>query len=172
VYRAGVGARAAASTTTASKTPSIELRGNVLEVLEALLAEGRSEAVLALVAKLVSRNSELEARLAKLLSAPRKNEGVSTAQLRLFLESLDARSDEAAGVPESKAADEKLRAASAIDEKKDEERTNPVRQPRLRQPAPPHLRRICAASTTPSPCRRLNAHVRNVARNASAMATT
>jgi transposase len=142
VYSAGVGVKAAASKTTASKTPSVELRGNVLEVLEALLAEGRSEAVLALFAKLVSRNSELELRLAKLLSGPRKNEGVSTAQLKLFLESLDTRSDEAAGAPETKAADEKLRAASAIDEKKDEERTNPARQPRLRQPAPPHLRRI------------------------------
>jgi hypothetical protein len=120
VYRADVGARAAASTTTASKTPSVELRGNVLDVLKTLLAEGQSEAVLALFAKLVSRNSELEARLAKLLSGPRKNEGVSTAQLKLFLESLDARTDEAAGGPSAKAADEKLRAASAIDQKKEE----------------------------------------------------
>jgi transposase len=142
VYRADVGARAAASTTTANKTPSVELRGNVLDVLKTLLAEGQREAVLALFAKLVSRNSELEARLAKLLSGPRKNEGVSTAQLKLFLDSLEARSDEAAGGPQAQAADEKLRAASAIDEKKDEKQTNPARQPRLRQPAPPHLRRI------------------------------
>jgi hypothetical protein len=70
VYRADVSARAAANTTTASKTPSEELRGNVLEVLKTLLAEGHSEAVLALFAKLVSRNSELEARLAKLLHWP------------------------------------------------------------------------------------------------------
>lgn len=135
-------ANAAANPTVAAKSSTEELRGGELEVLQALLAAGRTAEVLALFAKLVSRNSELEARLAKLLSGPRKNEGVSTAQLKLFLESLEERREEAAGTPASTAADEKLRAASGIDEKKEETRTNPARQPRLRQPAPAHLRRI------------------------------
>jgi hypothetical protein len=47
---------------------TVELRGDVLEVLQALLAEGRSNEVVALVTKLVSRNSELEKRLAQVLS--------------------------------------------------------------------------------------------------------
>jgi transposase len=113
-----------------------------MEVLQALLAEGRSDEVMVLFSKLVSRNSELEQRLAKILSGSRKNEGVSTAQLKLFFDALDERAEEAAGGKEAKAADEKLREASGIDGKREEKQTRPPRQPSLRQPAPPHLRRI------------------------------
>jgi transposase len=119
-----------------------ELRGNVLEVLQTLLAEGRTAEVLALVAKLVSRNSELEQRLAKILAGSRKNEGVSTAQLKLLFAALDEQTEEAAGGVEAKAADAKLREASGMDGGGEEKQTRPPRQPALRQPAPPHLRRI------------------------------
>jgi hypothetical protein len=62
----------------------------VLEVLRELLAEGRDEEVLALVSKLVARNSELERRLAQLLLRGRKSERVSSAQLLLLLDQLTA----------------------------------------------------------------------------------
>ena len=56
----------------------------MLDVLRELLTERRDSEVLALVSKLMSRNSELERRLMQMLSHGHKNEGVSTAQLRLF----------------------------------------------------------------------------------------
>ena len=114
----------------------------MLEVLQTLLAEGRTAEVVALVAKLVSRNSELEKRLAKILAGSRKNEGVSTAQLKLFFAALDERTEEAAGGVEAKAADAKLREAADMDGRGEEKQTRPPRQPALRRPAPPHLRRI------------------------------
>ena len=141
MYRGYVSTAQAATATETRTSSTVELRGDVLEVLQALLAEGRSNEVVALFTKLVSRNNELEQRLAKLLSGGRKNEGVSSAQLKLFLESLENLSDEAAGGPEAKAADQKLRDSSGVDEK-EEKQTKPPKQPSLRKPAPPHLRRI------------------------------
>ena len=141
VYRGYVSTAQAATATETRRSSTVELRGNVLEVLQALLAEGRSSEVVALFMKLVSRNSELEKRLAQVLSGGRKNEGVSSAQLKLFLESLETLSDEAAGGPEAKAADQKLRDSSGVDQK-EEKQTKPPKQPSLRKPAPPHLRRI------------------------------
>ena len=67
---------------------------------------------------------------------------MSTAQLKLFLDSLVEHGDEAAGNPDAKAADRRLRDASGIDQKPEEPQTMPARQPPRRQPAPPHLRRI------------------------------
>lgn len=136
-----MGTSAATSTTTVKAAPPAELRGSVLDVLQALLAEGRSAEVIALFTTLVSRNHELEQRLAKLLAGSRKNEGVSTAQLKLFLDALDGRSDEAAGGIEGKTADAKLREASGIDGS-EQRQSKPPRQPSLRQPAPAHLRRV------------------------------
>jgi transposase len=116
----------------------------VLEVLKALLTQGgTAEAVAAqvvvLVAQLVLRNSDLERRLSKLLSRPRKNEGISSAQLKLFLSELAEASEASLA-----AADKKLRAASGIDEDKPKEPMTeaPPRAPRLRRPIPERLRRI------------------------------
>lgn len=118
----------------------------MLDVLRELLAEGRDGAVLTLFSKLVARNGELERRLAQLLSRGHKNEGISTAQLKLFLEALSAQpeGDEAAPVPEIGEANDKLRTASGIDEKSTDEvaTEKPARQPSLRQPPPAHLPRI------------------------------
>ena len=126
---------------TASATPArAERRGQVLDVLRELLAEGRGDEVVALVAKLVARNSELERKLADMLSRGRKNEGVSAAQLLLMLEDLAA-----APVEDLDAANRKLRQASGIDEKKDgaaETETPKKKQPPLRRPLPPGLRRV------------------------------
>jgi cytochrome oxidase assembly protein ShyY1 len=68
VYRGYVSTAQAATATETRTSSTVELRGDVLEVLQALLAEGRSNEVVALVTKLVSRNSELEKRLAQVLS--------------------------------------------------------------------------------------------------------
>lgn len=119
--------------------PKSERRGQVLEVLRELLAQGNHEDVLALVAKLVKRNSELEKQLAEVLSRGKKNEGVSSAQLLLLLEGLVAAPDE----PRQQ-ADEHLRTASGIDEKLTAATAPQAskKQPALRRPLPQHLRRV------------------------------
>lgn len=96
--------------------------------------------VLALVAKLLARNGELERKLADALTRGRKNEGVSAAQLLLMLEGLAA-----APVEDLEAANRQLRQASAIDEERDEAaeaEPQPRKQPPLRRPLPPELRRV------------------------------
>jgi transposase len=111
----------------------------VLEVLRELLSEGRDEEALAVVSKLVARNSELERRLAQLLSRGRKSERVSSAQLLLLLGQLGTQAEK-----ELDEANQKLRDASGIDNKKEQEpKTEPRRrQPPLRRPIPPNLRRV------------------------------
>jgi transposase len=137
------------SPTTTSNTESTtsERRGPVLDMLRELLAEGRNDDVLALVRQLVARNSELERRLAQMLARGRKNEGVSSAQLRLLLEQLTPEAQGALGD-----ADDKLRTASGIDAPAPNDgdssestppQTEPQRkQPALRRPIPARLRRI------------------------------
>ncbi len=124
----------------------------MLDVLRELLTEGRSDEVLALVSKLLARNGELERKLAEALTRGRKNEGVSSAQLLLMLEELAA-----APVEDLEAANRQLRQASAIDAKKDEagEAEPPRKQPPLRRPLPPGLRRVANPILVPAaerPC--------------------
>lgn len=111
-----------------------------------LLTERRDTEVLALVAKLVVRNSELERRLVQLLSRGHKNEGVSTAQLKLFLDALAAAGANVgdATAPDLGEANEKLRSASGIDATSGGEATTekPARQPPLRKPPAAHLPRV------------------------------
>lgn len=96
----------------------VERRGGVLEILQELLQERRDGDVLSLVSKLVARNSELERRLAQLLSRTRKNEGVSEAQLKFFMDALTTESEEDTD-PALADANQKLREASGIDESAD-----------------------------------------------------
>jgi transposase len=113
-------------------------RGPVLEVLRALVQEGRTDEAVALVAKLVARNSELERLLAESKSKGRKSEGVSSAQLKLLLDGLPANSD-----GDLAELDARLRRSSGIDEKTAKEQGEKPRQGRRgRQPAPAHLRRV------------------------------
>ena len=134
---------ATAKDSTASKASEREYRGPVLEVLHKLLAEGQNESVVALVTKLVARNRELELQLAKLQARGKKNEGVSSEQLRALFDALQTE-----GEKELNDANEKLRTASSLDDKRDkdsdqEPRTRqPKRQPQLRRPIPAHLRRV------------------------------
>jgi transposase len=110
-------------------------RLSVLDALRELLKDGRTDAVLELVAKLVERNSELEKRLAEIAARRHHGEGVSTAQLDLFLKAL------AANPRKSLAdADAKLKDAAPLPPKK--EKPEVPKQPALRRPPPPELRRI------------------------------
>jgi transposase len=124
-----------------TESGAAEQRGPVLEILAQLLTEGNNEAVIALVTKLLARNSELELRLAQLLSRGKKNEGVSSAQLLLVFDALGSEGSE-----QLDKANEKLRAASGLDAKRDQDsepRTRePKRQPPVRKPIPAHLRRV------------------------------
>jgi transposase len=109
------------------------------------LQDGRSEAVVTLFEKLVTRNSELEQRLAQLLSRGHKNEGVSTAQLKLFMDVLTTEGAGEATTPEELAnANQKLRDVSAIDQRDGENGEVPLRkrQPVLRRTLPSGLRRV------------------------------
>jgi transposase len=119
-----------------------ERRGRVLDVLTQLLAEGRTTEAVALVAKLVARNSELERLLADAKSKGKKSEGVSTSQLFLILGGLAVESN--ATLAE---VDAKLRASSGIDEKqrKDEaaaQLPKKKRAPPERRPLPANVRRV------------------------------
>jgi transposase len=128
-------------TTSNQQSATRERRGPVLDRLRELLAEGRTDDALAVVRRLVTRNAELERRLAQLLARGRKSEGVSSAQLRLLLDGLGAEGDE-----ELQEADQKLRTVTAPEPKakEGEERATerPRRQPPRRRPFPPNLRRL------------------------------
>lgn len=123
-------------------------KGPALEVVRELLQRGRSEEVLAAFAKLVARNGELEQRLAQVLTRGRKNEGISTAQLKLLLDELTEASeaDDGTGEPKLGDANEKLQKASALDEGPGDSpqggEPKKKRQPPLRKSIPPHLKRV------------------------------
>lgn len=127
----------------AQPTPSAktEKRGDVLSVLRELLAEGRIDAALAVVAKVLARNGELEKMLA---ARGKKREGISASQLLLFIDALSKESESALAD-----ANTNLRGASGIDaarededQKKRKKAKNPPKQPPTREPAPTNLRRV------------------------------
>jgi transposase len=112
-----------------------ERRGPVLTVLRELLLAGQSEDVVTLVKQLLARNAELERKLG---ARGQTNEGVSSAQLLMLLDEVQASADE-----KRVKADDELRAASGIDEKMANlETKEPPKRPSLRKPAPPNLQRI------------------------------
>lgn len=136
-----------------AETPASELRGPVLDIIRTLLAENDSEAVLEIVSRLVAENADMSRRLARIASRFKKSEKVGRAQLVLFLDALqrgegEPESDvsEADGPDELDEADAKLRAASGIDDEKDDDlaklKTRPPRRPANRTATPAHLRRV------------------------------
>src|SRR5664279_2411034 len=134
-----------AKQTSTVKGAGAGLKGPVLDVLKSLLQSGRSDEVVALVEKLVARNGELEKRLAQILSRGHKNEGVSAAQLKLFVDALSKESEgNEGGASELSSANEKLRAASEIDKRSNENNDGPKdkAQPPMRRPIPTGLRRV------------------------------
>lgn len=133
-----------------------ELRGSVLDVVRALLADNDSEAVLEIVSKLVAENADMSQRLAQVRSRFKTSEKIGRAQLVLFVDALhrgegepppDDDAAEADGPDELDDADASLRAASGIDDTEAEGdleklTTKPPRPPKTRTPAPAHLRRV------------------------------
>ena len=137
---------------TAGATPT--LRGSVLDVLGELLGDHlERDTVLSIVGKLVAHTTDLERRLARLAARFKPTEQVSRAQLVLFLDALKVSEGEPAQDGEATdersallGADDRLRAASGIDDDEDDDvsklRTpRPPRQPRSSTP-PAHLRRV------------------------------
>lgn len=113
-----------------------ELKGSVLSVLRELLAGGHDEEALAVIAKLVARNEELEKLLALARLAKNRGEHISKEQLDLFLGKLR---EQAAG--ELADADRSLEAAAQKNGGRPE-KTKPPRQPALRRPPPANLPRV------------------------------
>lgn len=158
-----------AKTSSKKKTsakPAPVLEGEVLDVVSALLEEGRNAAALDVVrqlaksngtlavenAKLSAEKAELERRLARIDAFRHKNEGISRDQLLLFLNELTgeiandaddgAEADDAALSGEMIAANEKLREASEVDAKPEPTTPKPAKQPALRGPLPENLERV------------------------------
>lgn len=108
----------------------------MIDVFAELLKGGRSDEMLALVTKLVSRNHELELLLAKLRDSKNRGERVSAAQLTLALAELHKSSDEA--LAEANRALEKI----AEENSGRPERTKPPKQPAIRRKPSSKLRRV------------------------------
>lgn len=136
-----------------STTTTEQWQGPVLDVLRELLdGHDRHEQVIAIFEKLVARNSELELQLVEMLARRKKNEGISSDQLKLFLDALDARRNDAKGTtddapctPAQDEANSRLREASGIDAKCSEQQAQPPgspAQPPVRKPFPEHLTRV------------------------------
>ena len=125
------------------------ISGNILDVIRQLLPATRErEQVLEIVRRVIADNETLQRHLAKLLLHAKKNEGVSTHQLRLALGALGiagvaGANGEAIQPVELDAADQKLRELAEIDKaKKANETTKPPQQPNRRTPPPDHLPRV------------------------------
>lgn len=137
-----------------AETPASELRGSVIDVVRALLADNDSDAVLEIVSKLVAENADMSQRLAQVRSRFKTSEKIGRAQLVLFADALHrgegedlADEAEADGPDEVDDADASLRAASGIDDEPQagdlgKLRTNPPRPPKTRAAVPAHLRRV------------------------------
>jgi len=134
---------AASPAHTSEKRAGTELKGSVLSVLRELLASGHDEEVIALVAKLVSRNEELEKLLAMARMSKKKGERISREQLDLFLGKLRK---QAQGELEKANKDLEKANKDLEDAAKEHggrpERTKPPKQPALRRPIPQSLPRV------------------------------
>jgi transposase len=114
-----------------------ELRGPVLDVLKKLLSVGRDGEVVELVTKLVARNRELELLLAKLRVSKNHGERILAGQLELFLTKLKEQTP--AGALDE--ANKKLEDAAKENGGRTEPE-KPPKQPSVRRPLPPGLRRV------------------------------
>jgi hypothetical protein len=154
------------------QSDSGERRGDVLDVARELVAEGRTDAILELVAKLDAHNRdlavraarvdeqtvrivELEKQLEKLLARAKKSETVSTSQLVLFADAIrrgEAGDILADGDPRGEAND-RLRGASGLDDEFEPETKPAPERPTGRTPAPAHLPRVPNAIAVPDAAR-------------------
>ncbi|MFN0248117.1 MAG: IS66 family transposase [Kofleriaceae bacterium] len=145
----------ASAADVSAETPTSELRGSVLDVLSNVLGDfAERDVVMGIVSKLVAENADMTRRLARIAARFKKSEKVGRAQLVLFLDALQRGEGEpevddpdADGPDELDEADAKLRAASGIDDKRDDGdlgklTTRPPRQPANRTAAPAHFARV------------------------------
>src|SRR6185503_3788243 len=149
-----------ATSTSTAEAPASELRGSVLDVARALREENDWDAVLEILSKLVAENADMSRRLGRIASRFKKSEKIGRAQLVLFVDALqrgegepETDDPEADGPDELDDADAKLRAASGIDDQKDDLsklKTRPPRQPANRTVPPPHLRRVDNSIAVPA----------------------
>jgi transposase len=126
------------STTSAEKT---EVRGAVLDVIRELLAGGRGDEAIAVVAKLVARNAELELLVAKMRDKNRR-ERVSSDQLDLFLDQLLTAMGGELAEADAKLNDAAEQNGGREKDKPAAKETKPEKQPPVRRPPPPGLRRV------------------------------
>jgi transposase len=133
---------AVVETTTTTTT---EMVGPLLEVLPVLLAEGRTDEVLAAVRALVARNEKLERQLASMLRPTSKsNEGVSSDQLLLFLDRLRAATKAEDNLGETEVDARLLARADAAGERAREKALSEGKKPKqlpLKKPLPADLPR-------------------------------
>ncbi len=120
------------------------LSGKVIDVIRELLGPAeRADEILAIIAKLVDRNEDLERLLAQMKGAKNRHEHISRDQLALFI----AQAAGAATTPDASVNEVDLAALAQplIDAKTAEEeqaKANPKpRQPRGQREMPAHLRR-------------------------------
>jgi hypothetical protein len=117
------------------------MRGRPGDVARELLDGGHHAEVLALVEKLAAKNEELE-RIIASARVRNRSEVVPSEQLALILEELRTTvvgANEAES--EQSAADKNLDAAAEKNGKRTET-TKPPKQPAVRRPPPPGLRRV------------------------------
>ena len=126
-------------TTSAKSATQDELKGDVLDVVQQLLSRRCDGEVVEVVRQLLAENSALKLQLTELAMRKRKGEGVSTAQLKLFLEELQTEHDEQLDAASKELADE-AKLGELEPKKKDREQT--PQQPHSRQPFPPELPRV------------------------------
>ena len=144
MVRVSVIVTAPSPTPTAKIEKSVEHRGPVLDVLHQLLDEGKSDAIIQLVRKLVAHNEALLRKLEQQASRRKTGEGISSAQLKLLLEEVQQEQDKQEDHDETlKQANAALNEAAAPENERAGEDTGrgQKRQPRLRKP-PAALRRI------------------------------
>jgi transposase len=146
-----------AAVSEAAKTDATksELRGSVLDVARELLGEHpQLDLVLTLIAKLASRNEELEQLLARLRTGKNHSEGISSKQLDMFLAMVRGMSD-----GEVAEANKKLEGVAKQNGGRPEE-PKPPKQPPVRRPPPANAPRVDNPILVPEaerPCPRCGA---------------
>jgi transposase len=118
-----------------------EVRGAVLDVIRELLAGGRSDEAMAVVAKLVARNAELELLVGKMREKNRR-ERVSSDQLDIFLDQLLAAMGGELAEADAKLQERAEQNGGRERDKSASPQSRPTKQPPARRPPPTGLRRV------------------------------
>lgn len=120
-------------------TEQNERRDDVLSMVRALHAEGNTEAVEQIVAHMVRETEELKRRLMAKYLRRKTGEGVSSAQLRLFLEQLTSEHEQQLAETNEALRTEADDATAEADKKRRKPKDQKPRGPKT---LPPQLRRV------------------------------